>query len=415
MPRFLQHWAMALLLGTATSAMANEAAEAHSAVVLSERLTLAEVVTAALARAPEQSIGGAYQQQAEQQTRFSRSLSPAPARLNLSYWDDASFDNLGNTEAEAGVEFDLWRLGEKRNARQLAEAYSNGSQNWQQHLTLLVAGRVRQSLAQLTLARLNLNHAEQALADSEALLAISNKRLAAGEVAESTVLQSEALVLDAKQQLLASQAEMVDAERSYHLLTGLDAAPKEWLEALPEPSEITPEHPQLAYLLGLRQQQLAATDQQRHQTAGNATLGIGVRRQQAADNDPQNDSLGLSLSIPFGGKSYSRVQSSAASVALAELDARIEQARLDLKLQLHEVEHQLHTLESALAYAQQSRELTQRQWQMAKTAFALGESTIQPTILALQQHRQSELRWLHLRLRQQALISTYKQTLGELP
>lgn len=52
---------------------------------------------------------------------------------------------------------------------------------------------------------------------------------------------------------------------------------------------------------------------------------------------------------------------------------------------------------------------------MTRKAFELGESDIQPTILALRQYRESQLQLQLLKLRKAALASSLKQTIGELP
>jgi outer membrane protein TolC len=100
-------------------------------------------------------------------------------------------------------------------------------------------------------------------------------------------------------------------------------------------------------------------------------------------------------------------------VALADIDVQIKRARLQLQQQLHEVEHQLDVLEESLDFATRARDLARQQWQMAEKAFAIGESDIRPTILALQHYRQSQVQWQLLTLRRHQLISSLRQTVGE--
>ena len=142
-------------------------------------------------------------------------------------------------------------------------------------------------------------------------------------------------------------------------------------------------------------------------------MAIGVRRERGSNIEPEIESLGLSLSIPFGGASYTAAASSNTAIALSDADVALKQARQQLQQRFHEVEHELDVIAESITYAEQSRDLSKRQWQMAKKAFATGESDIRPTIVALQHYRASQLQWQLLTLRQQALISSLRQTVGE--
>ncbi|WP_374961682.1 TolC family protein [Spongiibacter tropicus] len=385
----------------------------HPHLAVSDTLAIEQIFQAALQLAPEQSLGGAYQQQADAQQQLSRRLIANRPRLNLSYWDDQAGDNNGLREMEAGVAVDLWRPGERRNARALAESFEQGVNAWQDYQQLAVSGRLRDALHQLNNRSAQREHAVAAVADAQRLLDISETRFKAGDIARADVMQSQALLLETRQQLLEREAELVDAERQYKTLTGLQQRPARFSETRPGHQRIDQQHPRLRLLLAQRQQQAERVQQQRHAAAGNSTVSLGVRRERGSNLEPEIESLGLSVSIPFGGSSHTAAASSAAAVALADADVRVKQARLQLQQQLHEVEHELDMLGESLNYATQARDLARRQWQMAERAFATGESDIRPTILALQQYRQSQLQWQLLQLRQQALISSLRQTVGE--
>ncbi len=386
----------------------------HSHLVANSALSLAEVFRAALDKAPEQPMTGAYQQQTDVQQRVSRSFIASRPRLSLSYWDDQAADDAGLREMEAGVEFDLWRLGERRGAQALAADYEAGSEAWDAYLKLLVAGRLRTVLHMLDAAQAEVDHARAALDDAEKLLAVSQKRFQTGAISRSAVMQSETLVLEMRQQLLSRQTELVDAERQYAILTGLTERPASVIESMPSVREIDQQHPQLHFLLMQRQQRADQLAQQRHKAAGNSTVSLRMRRERGSDVEPEIESLGVSVSIPFGGSSHTDAASSAEALALSDADVRVRQVRLQLQQQLHEVEHELDVLAESIDYATQTLELSKKHWQMANKAFAMGESDIRPTILALQQYRRSQLNWQLLQLRHNALISSYKQTVGEL-
>ncbi|QQD18597.1 TolC family protein [Spongiibacter nanhainus] len=385
----------------------------HPHLSVDKNLAVDQVYQAAMQLAPEQALGGAYQQQAEAQRRVGRGLIANRPRINLNYWDDQAGDSTGLQESELGVAVDLWRWGERRNARALAESFNSGSQDWQSYQRLLVSGRLRQVLHQLKIRAARRQHAVDAVADAQRLLAVSETRFKAGAIPRAAVMQSETLLLAARQQLLEHEAELVDAERQYVTLTGLQRRPETFSEALPQRRQIDQYHPQLRLLLTRRQQHVQKLAQQRHQAAGNSTVSLGVRRERGSDSEPAVDSFGVSVSIPFGGSAYADAASSEAAVALADIDVQIKRTRLQLQQQLHEVEHQLDVLAESIDFATRARDLAQRQWQMAEKAFVAGESDIRPTILALQHYRQSQVQWQVLTLRRDELISSLRQTVGE--
>lgn len=385
----------------------------HPHLVVSETLAVNQVFQAAVANAPEQVLGGAYRQQAEAQQQMSQRFIANRPRLNLYYWDDQAGDNTGLREMELGVEVDLWRWGERRNAKALAESFDTGASAWRDYQRLSVSGRLRRALHQLNSSAAKREHAVAAVTDAQRLLTISEQRFKAGEIARADVMQSEALLLESRQQLLEREAELVDAERQYMTLTGLQQRPAQFIEVRPGQPRIDAQHPQLRLLLAKRQQQTELWQQKRHEAAGNSTVSLGVRRERGSNLDPETESLGLSISIPFGGSAHTNAASASAAVAMTDADVRLKQARLQLQQQLHEVEHELDVLEESLAYAAQARDLAQRHWKMADKAFAAGESNIRPTILALQHFRQSQLQWQLLQLRQHSLISSLRQTVGE--
>ena len=391
--------------------------EDHPHIEVDDTLTLEKVLDTALTRAPERAFSPAYRDYADNQRRASRSLIATAPRLTMSYWDDQALDDTGLREMEAGVEMDLWQWGQKQNARQLADSLQTGSDAWQQFLRLMVAGELRDSLHQLAFTEARYTDAQYAVEDARSLLKVSEQLLRTGAIPRAAVMQSEALVLEARQQLLDRAAEKVDAERRYFTLTGLMQRPADFSETAPagQQREITINHPQLKFLQARRQQQAHIVEQERYRAVDNTTLSVGMRRQRGSALEPDIDSVGLAITIPFGGGSHRNASASAAAVALADADVRLYQAQRALTGQLHEVTHQLEVIRDAIDYAARARDLNRERWQMTRKAFSLGESDIQATILALRAYRQSQLQWQLQTLKQNALISSLKQTLGQLP
>lgn len=408
-------WLLCLYAQADNRLPADRHPDEHPHITENNSLDLATVFTAALARAPESRMSPAYAGLAENQRSVSRQLLPGQPKFIVNYWDDRLLDNTGIRELEAGVEVELWHLGQKKNAGQLADALESGSIAWQQQLALDVAGQLRKSLHRLLATTATSEHARQAVNEAERLRDISQRRHDAGEISRADLLQSDALVYEAQQTLLNQQAEQVDAERDYFILTGLVERPAAVNETPPVHTETSLQHPTLAYLNNERLTRERRVQQVRQQAAASTTVALGARRQRDQHQAPDMYALALSVSIPFGRSPRGSSAAAAARVELAQAEVDLHNAQRQLSRQLHEVEHQLEVNARSLELARATSSLRKQQWQLAEKAFALGETDIRSTILALQHYRHSELQWQLLNLNQYALISALKQTLGELP
>lgn len=405
----------ALLLQQPNRLVAMESGHSHLLLQSTQSLTVGQVVDAAVARVPEHLLAATYAQTADDQRYLSERWISGVPRLNVSYRDDQLMDDTGVRETDIGVEFDLWRQKERSNAKALAKEQQQLATEWTTYLRWQVSGQVRDLLAQIATEDARVSHAEQKITDAQALLDISRKRYRAGDLPKGAVLQSEALLLEARQQLQMAQAEQVDVQRRYTMLTGLEQRPASFVEAPAQIDQIRTDHPQLQYLLSVRQTRLTQQQLAARSAVDNTTLSVGMKRERGAVGESFVDSLGVAISIPIGGGSYRRASSSEAVMAATEAEVALQRAHHQLQQQFHEVEHQLEIQRETLAIAEQSAELTRRQWQMAKKSFELGESDLPPVILAQQQYQQSQLFLQLQQLHEQALHASYKQVVGELP
>ncbi len=388
----------------------------HSLLESSETLSYPEVFRAAAERALELPLTAAYEDRARAQQNFANDWIANRPRMKASYWDDQYGDNQGLRELEAGLEVDLWRWGQRRDNSLLGEYYQRTSISWHDYLALKVAGEVRQALHELASTDIQFDQAKQALADTGELLKVSETLFATGAIPKASVMQSRGLVLQAQQRLLDVEASRVDAQRNYNVITGLTQRPAtSFTEQLSPQTEITAAHP----LLGFLQDQLDSQHTQakviRHDNAGSPSLFMGMRRERGSGSEANIDSLGIAISVPFGGGDYISAKTSAANLAATETEVQFQQAYRQLRQQLHEIEHQLESTRHGLALSEQRRDLHRQHWQMAKKAFSLGESDILPAMQALQQYRESRLHYQLTELSYQRLISEFNQIIGVLP
>lgn len=388
----------------------------HLSLEKTDSLSLQAMHEAAMLRVPDSLMDQAYREQAEGYTALgSRLLADSPS-WEASYASDALSDDTGFREMGAGITLPLWRPGERSDARQLGETHSQRAAAWEAQLSLTVAGRLRTVLGQIHQAETALALANESIALAEQVLDISQRLHAAGSIAEYDLLQAESLLLQRRSEALLANAELVDAERGYNVLTGLEQRSASPLAESRSPlQEIPDEHPSLRYLQSLMALEDARIEEKRRQSRGSPSITLGTRRERGNFIDPYVDIAAVSVSIPFGTSAAmnTAVADARSSRLVAEVQWR--NTRLELERQLHEVMHDTEVVEESLEYSQAQLALNERFWQMSVTAFEAGETTLTEVKLALQRLADSRYETERLRLEQQLLDSEYNQIVGVLP
>lgn len=336
--------------------------------------------------------------------------------LAVDYLDDRSLSNLGQTELTWGVELPLWRLGEKQQMTALGERYGEQSMAWEKALELDIAGQLRMALADLNEADTMIVLEREATGNAQSLLDIVERLFAAGEVAQLEVMQARSLLLNQQRNELDADATRVDAERQYNILTGLEIAPvTAHSESRVNEESIPASHPVLGLLQADIDLQAANVLKVKATAKGNPSLTLGSRRQKDAPGAGYSNALALSLKIPLGGSTFVNASTANAERAKVEAEVQYYTALRELNAKLHEAEYQLFTVETSLPMMEEEARLASRQWEMARTAFELGEIDMSRVVIALQLARSSAKDFEALALRQQRLILQYNQIIGVLP
>lgn len=388
----------------------------HQPLQKSESLTFEAVFRKTLERSPDSLATPVGEEQAQRHAALGRSWMAGRPSLELNYVDDSPMDDTGLREIEGGIQLPLWRPGEKRNARRLGEAYQNAADSWKEYLKLSVAGRLRQSLTEIERAETILNLERQSTRDAEQLLSTTQALFNAGSVPRLDVMQAENLLLAQRKVTLRAEAMLVDAEREYAILTGLDTRPAgPYREKQSAGNEIEPDHPVLRYLRSQAAIAESAVNRAERLAKGSPTLSLGVRREQGSYMEPEVDSFGLGLSIPFGGGAFVSAAGSDARREQVNAEVRWQKTWRELNRQLHEVEHELFLTAESLKLSKEQARLGGQRYEMARTAFETGETTLTEVLRALREYRDSEKEFQTLQVRRQALITEYNQTIGVLP
>ncbi len=388
----------------------------HAPLNLSDTLTFNDIYASALQQAPEAMETSVRENQAVDFRRVGGSLIAGQPGLQMSYYDDGLLDDVGLQEFEYGVQVPLWRPGQKRDARQLGKSYEVQVEHWKNALAWTVGGRVRQVLGEIATAEADLVLQERAVADAERLREVTSTLFNAGEVARLELMQSESLLVEKQADLLQAQAAMVDAERTYTIITGLRERPAMTLtESLTNEEDIQETHPWLQYLRSNVDLAGALVKQSEHSARGNPTLTLGTRQERPDRFQDSISSVALQLSIPFGGKNFVSSRSSSARRDKVDAEVAWQNAWIELNRQLHEVEHDLFILDQEEPLRRTQAELSRERFDMALTAFSLGEVTLAQVVIAQQDAQESDRALQMLLADRQRQITQFNQLIGVMP
>lgn len=405
---------LSLCLSLAGAAIATDVARAP--LTRSPGLSFPILLQQALQRAPEYLELAARDEEARQHIAAARSWIAGRPSLEASYLDDRPRSAQGVTELEYGVQFPLWRRGERKYAATMGENLGAQTTAWKAYLELTIAGRLRQCLIDLDAADRLLAIERQATAAVRRMVESVEQLFAAGEAAQMDVAQTRTLLLNQQRRELQAATTLANAESAYSLLTGLNARPATAHREQPAPrNAIDADHPWLRFLASGITVADDAVRRTRQEAKGSPSVLVGARRQRGGEREEYNDSLLVSLSLPFGGSAHVDSRVSSVKRQKTEAEIQLKTAQNELTRQLRELQQEQEMTRAALLLSAEQVALDRRKWEMARSAFELGEVTLFQVLTALRQSGASTLEHETLQLRRESLVIQFNQTVGVLP
>jgi len=387
----------------------------HAALPVDESFTMVEAVDIALANYPTSLELAARSAQAEAWTDRGKSWLAGRPSATLRYQTDRWDSDNNLDEYEGGVLLPLWNWGGRAAVKKLGNAFSVESGAADSALRWEVAGLVRNALWTIALAESDHELAEQVLDMAASLTASVERRYELGDVALGDVLLAQSSNLDAQTNLIEAAAMLLDAERAYRSLTGLERRPPFHGEVLSGSQDVAPDHPALVFAnaeVSRAEAGLAVAEQS---ARSGTSLLIGPRSERPAFGNDFDDSIGITVSIPFGGSSHRRAATSAAvRVAAAARSAHAHRVRA-LTLAMHEAAHGLDVVHQNLAATSERRDLAERHLVMAESAYEKGELEL-IDLLKVQTSAISAARQVaRLQIDEKRQTAFYNQAVGKLP
>jgi len=377
-------------------------------------LTLAGLLDQVLESYPDYEQIQARMDEAQQLGKKAGSLLSGGSTALVRYQTGEIGNNDNLKEYEAGLLLSLWRFGERRASRDVAEEAEKEAERFSRAVRWQLAGAVRTALWQIELGETLHEEANEAHQTSLELLNTVRRRVELGGLAPGDLLQAEQNVLTSEMRVLSAEAANVDAVHAYEILTEFSQMPASFMEQPSKKIEIDEDHPMLTLSSARLNRSKAEYELTRQAGSDSPQLFVGARSERGGNDAEFEDSVGLIFTYPFGSADL-RADVAASQVEVAEARSEHKSIRRLLDTQFHEAKHDLDLLSRERKVAAARNELAQKHLEMSRTAFELGDIELMRFLLvkeiafnARTLAREKEVLW-------QNAIASYNQAVGEVP
>lgn len=385
-------------------------------------LSLSAALELAWIRAQASAESQGARRQADAEQRLAGTWMAAPPTVEVLQREGRGHAAQGVRESEVGVSVPLWRPGQRGQNMVTAQAQAD----WAAASERAARFRLAMELLELD-ARLKLSTADvrQARAQAELLDAVRidvERRVKAGDLAPADAMAARAEWLVA----VAVERDAVQAESrqrsAWTLMTGsreLLSSPLNGATAGPlsarDVEDVIERHPdvQLADLAWVRARERVA--QLQSQRAAAPELGIGLRQDRPGVGQAHQNSMAVSLRLPFGSEAHSGPRLAA---ALAEVDVAVigqQRVRRQLAVDLALAQEEVAASSASVNSEGERAVLLRERARLLKKSFDAGETALPEllrTLAAASQAEASALRHQAVHAQAQARL---QHALGQLP
>ena len=345
-------------------------------LITSAELSLSDVVEKTFQRNPQLAVLQARLQHADALRNKAKSFWADDPSFTLSHYSDRVHASEGLQEWEAGLDLPLWLPGQRDARRKTSERQQQLVDASGSALKLHLAGIVREILWDISLSKNQMAVAEQELNVVKKLEKDVKKRVELGDLARSDLIISQQESLSKEAAWRVAYQEFRHAQHRYDMVTGLSVLPRNFEEQAINDFTISMEHPLLKESHDKVAKSVAERDQVMIEKRGNPSLFVGSRRERGLSNEDYVDAIGLRLNIPFGLKSHSQPKLTAAEVSLSENRSQMESLHRELNIAIQDASRELNATTEQYSFAKRQNELSKKNLEMSRKAFALGETSL---------------------------------------
>lgn len=348
----------------------------ESPLIIAADLSLNEVVEKTFQRNPQLMVLQARLQHADALRNKAQSLWADDPSVTIGHYSDRVHASEGLQEWEAGVDFSIWLPGQREARRQASERQRQLVGSSESSLKLHLAGIVREILWDISLRRNQVSVAEQEWNVVKKLEKDVKKRVELGDLARSDLILSQQESLSKEAAWRVAYQEYRHAQHRYDMVTGLSMLPKNIEEPVIKDLTINMDHPLLKESHDKVVKSTAERDLMIIEKRDNPSLFLGSRREKGASNEDYVDAIGISLNIPFGLESHSQPKLTKAEVSLSESRSQMEILHRELKMAIQDASRELSATTEQYGFAKRQNELSKKNLDMSRKAFALGETSL---------------------------------------
>ena len=240
------------------------------------------------------------------------------------------------------------------------------------------------------------------------------RRFAAGDLSRADLNQAEGALAQSQALQAETLAQQLTASYRLESLTGqpVDTAN---VQPEPVPAGAATRHPALQALQARLEVARRNVDLARAQTRANPEIALSTRRDRSATGEPVDQTWALALRIPFSSGPRQDARVATANAEAIELGIELEREQERMTRETAAVQLQLAAARQQLSAAEQRRRLALENRGFYEKSFRLGESDL-PTRLRIESEAFEAERALgRTRIALALTISQLRQSLGLLP
>lgn len=389
--------------------------DAHQDVIhVNPALTVSDVLQAAIKHQPQQANVQSLQYGVKARRSLANSTLPQAPALTLYHQNDALGSGRNERDFQASLELPLWLPNQRAARTKLAEASQHAYEASQSSLSIQAAGLLREALWEIVYRKNEVAIAQAKHQSAITLQEKVNKSVLAGEAAKTDLLLAQQETLMAEKNAMLAEAEVMHALFRYQLLTGLDEMPAQFEEAKTTLTHFAQSPFWLETMANVdyaeQARKLANIEKKE-----NIQLLVNARSSQGAFDTQYNQSMGLSVRIPFGTAARTAPIVAASEMAYGQALSAREALRMTLEAALHEADHNLEVSAQALTLAEQHHAIASESLRLAEKAYALGEHDLATLVRIKSQAFDAERHYRATQIQHQWNIARYNQAVGVLP
>lgn len=381
----------------------------------SSQFSLADVITATYKRNPTRTLFEARLNEAAAVRNRAGTLFAEDPAVQVRH----NTGQIGNVEGlrewEWGVEMPLWLPGQKDARRQVADKKQLSVATSRKALLLLIAQQIRELLWTIRRDQNKAALAHKAWQTAQELEADVSRRFEAGELARLDQILARQETLNRKETYLRTRATLIQDFDRYRILTGLEHIPMHFEEQLANISEITTEHPALANAMAIVAREQAMRDRVLTERRANPTVMVGTRHERPAGGADYENTLGITVRVPFGLPVYSAPRVAAAETSVADASTQRDLLKRELDIKLQQARDSLVSTRASLEVAREHTELARENLVLIRRSFDLGETNLVDLLRVQSRAFRAELNLRLNEIQLEADIARYNQAVGILP